>query len=307
MLVGYFVAAKLLKLSIFNSLGSITGGMTSTPALGTLIRVAGTDDVASAYAATYPIALVCVVLASQFLAILLQPIHPREGEGMSPKRESAAVPVPQRLILGCVLAFTGGFLDIYTYLIRGGVFANAQTSNLIFLGLRLMEGDWPQALNYFAQVASYVVGILVAGVVKRRIGTKGNLHWRQIVIFAEFILVTIIGYIPASFPPEPVNVIVAFICSVQVASFDSLEGTSFATTMCTGNLRQMGEHILAFVVDKRPGALRGVFKYVAIIVSFVMGAVIGTFFVAEMQEEAIWICCYTLFFVLSYLLVMEDG
>ena len=71
MLVGYFVAAKLLKLSIFNSLGSITGGMTSTPALGTLIRVAGTDDVASAYAATYPIALVCVVLASQFLAILL--------------------------------------------------------------------------------------------------------------------------------------------------------------------------------------------------------------------------------------------
>ena len=137
---------------------------------------------------------------------------------MSPKRERAAVPVPQRLILGCVLAFTGGFLDIYTYLIRGGVFANAQTSNLIFLGLRLMEGDWPQALNYFAQVASYVVGILVAGVVKRRIGTKGNLHWRQIVIFAEFILVTIIGYIPASFPPEPVNVIVAFICSVQVLS-----------------------------------------------------------------------------------------
>ena len=160
---------------------------------------------------------------------------------MSPKREKAAVPVPQRLILGCVLAFTGGFLDIYTYLIRGGVFANAQTSNLIFLGLRLMEGDWPQALNYFAQVASYVVGILVAGVVKRRIGTKGNLHWRQIVIFAEFILVTIIGYIPASFPPEPVNVIVAFICSVQVASFDSLEGTSFATTMCTGNLRSATE------------------------------------------------------------------
>ena len=95
---------------------------------------------------------------------------------MSPKREKAAVPVPQRLILGCVLAFTGGFLDIYTYLIRGGVFANAQTSNLIFLGLRLMEGDWPQALNYFAQVASYVVGILVAGVVKRRHVPKGTIR-----------------------------------------------------------------------------------------------------------------------------------
>ena len=71
MIVGYFVAAKLLKLSLFNNLGSITGGMTSTPALGTLISVAGTDDVASAYAATYPIALVSVVLCSQFIVILM--------------------------------------------------------------------------------------------------------------------------------------------------------------------------------------------------------------------------------------------
>lgn len=72
MIVGYFVAAKALKLSLLNNLGSITGGMTSTPALGTLIAVAGTDDVASAYAATYPIALVSVVLASQFLVVLFR-------------------------------------------------------------------------------------------------------------------------------------------------------------------------------------------------------------------------------------------
>ena len=72
MIVGYFVAAKVLKLSLLNNLGSITGGMTSTPALGTLISVAGTDDVASAYAATYPIALVSVVLASQFLVVLFR-------------------------------------------------------------------------------------------------------------------------------------------------------------------------------------------------------------------------------------------
>lgn len=72
MIVGYIIAVKLLKLSIFNALGSITGGMTSTPALGTLISVAGTDDVASAYAATYPIALVSIVLCSQFTVLLLK-------------------------------------------------------------------------------------------------------------------------------------------------------------------------------------------------------------------------------------------
>lgn len=70
MLTGYFVAAKLLKLSLLNNLGSITGGMTSTPALGTLISSAGTDDVAAAYAATYPVALVSVILVCQFLVLL---------------------------------------------------------------------------------------------------------------------------------------------------------------------------------------------------------------------------------------------
>ena len=68
--IGFFIAKYVMKLSLLNNLGSITGGMTSTPALGALIQTAGTSDVASAYAATYPIALVLVVLASQFLTYL---------------------------------------------------------------------------------------------------------------------------------------------------------------------------------------------------------------------------------------------
>lgn len=70
MIIGYIFAKYVLKLGLLNSLGSITGGMTSTPALGTLINVARTEDVASAYAATYPIALIAVVLVSQFLILL---------------------------------------------------------------------------------------------------------------------------------------------------------------------------------------------------------------------------------------------
>ena len=71
MVVGYLFAKYVLKLNLLNNLGAITGGMTSTPALGSLIAVAGTDDVASAYAATYPIALIGVVLGSQFFVLLL--------------------------------------------------------------------------------------------------------------------------------------------------------------------------------------------------------------------------------------------
>lgn len=70
MILGFLFAKYVLKLSLLNSLGSLTGGMTSTPALGTLINTAGTEDVAAAYAATYPIALIAVVLVSQFIIIL---------------------------------------------------------------------------------------------------------------------------------------------------------------------------------------------------------------------------------------------
>lgn len=70
MVIGYLFAKYVLKFNMLSNLGSITGAMTSTPALGTLIGVSKTDDVASAYAATYPIALIAVVLVSQFLVIL---------------------------------------------------------------------------------------------------------------------------------------------------------------------------------------------------------------------------------------------
>ena len=71
MVVGFLFARYICKLPLLNNLGSITGGMTSTPALGTLISTAGTDDVAGAYASTYPIALVLVVLATQLINSLM--------------------------------------------------------------------------------------------------------------------------------------------------------------------------------------------------------------------------------------------
>lgn len=71
MLVGFVLGKYVFKMSLFNNLGSITGGMTSTPALGTLIATAGTDEVTAAYASTYPFALVFVVLAAKIICIVL--------------------------------------------------------------------------------------------------------------------------------------------------------------------------------------------------------------------------------------------
>ena len=72
MILGFLFAKYVLKLSLLNNLGSLTGGMTSTPALGTLISTAGTEKVAAAYASTYPVALISVVIVSQLLLIIFK-------------------------------------------------------------------------------------------------------------------------------------------------------------------------------------------------------------------------------------------
>ena len=70
MIIGFILAKKVFKLDLFNTLGSITGGMTSTPALGALISTTGTDEVTAAYAATYPVALVFVVIAAKIIVMV---------------------------------------------------------------------------------------------------------------------------------------------------------------------------------------------------------------------------------------------
>lgn len=71
LIIGYIFATKVFKFQLLDTLGALTGGMTSTPALGTLIKVSGTDDVASAYASTYPVALILVVLASNLIGTFI--------------------------------------------------------------------------------------------------------------------------------------------------------------------------------------------------------------------------------------------
>ena len=64
-------AVKVFKIDVLRALGSICGGMTSTPALGTLMQVTRTEAVATAYAVTYPLALVAVVLSCMLIPMFM--------------------------------------------------------------------------------------------------------------------------------------------------------------------------------------------------------------------------------------------
>ena len=125
--------------------------------------------------------------------------------------------------LGAVLALAGGFLDAYTYLVRGGVFANAQTGNIVLLGVRLMEGDWAGAGHYLVPILAFAAGVLTAELVHARCGRWERLHWRQLTVAAEILLLAAVAFLPAA-ADGAANVLVSYVCAVQVQSFRKFHG-----------------------------------------------------------------------------------
>ena len=68
--------------------------------------------------------------------------------------------------LGIVLAVAGGFMDAYSYMCRDGVFANAQTGNMLLLGIHLSQKEWGVAAHYFFPVMAFAIGIALAEVIR---------------------------------------------------------------------------------------------------------------------------------------------
>ena len=197
--------------------------------------------------------------------------------------------------LGAVLALTGGFLDAYTYLIRGGVFANAQTGNIVLLGVRLMEGDWGGAGHYLVPILAFAAGVLAAELIRGRFRGAQALHWRQITVAAELLL-------PAALD-NAANVLVAFVCAVQVESFRKVNGNAFATTMCTGNLRSGTERLYLWgKTGERDHGHRAA-QYYGIIVFFIVGAALGAWCSGRWGQRAVLGACVLL--LAAFLLMFQ--
>ena len=196
----------------------------------------------------------------------------------------------ESLVLGLLLALAGGFFDAYTYLCRGGVFANAETGNIVLLGAHLAEGDFEKALRYLLPIVAFAFGVLSAELVKRRFKSRQNrdinIHWRQIVVLGEMVLVTIAALLPQS-ANAMVNIIISFVCAMQVETFRKVRGSAFATTMCTGNLRSGTEQLVIWRQTGDRGAARKMKNYYSIILVFILGGAIGALVTNAVGEKAL--------------------
>ena len=209
--------------------------------------------------------------------------------------------------VGILLALTGGILDAYSFLARGGVFANAQTGNIVLLGVYLAQGQYEKAARYIVPIVAFAVGILMAEAIKNRYRKRRYtaFHWRQIVITIEFLLLVIVAFLPQEMNMIA-NVLVSFVCSLQVQTFRKIHRITCATTMCTGNLRSGVEALYLYHQTGEKEYQRKGLGYLGVDLVFLVGAAAGTFAAFQWEEKAVLVSCVLLFLAFLVMLIREE-
>lgn len=206
---------------------------------------------------------------------------------------------------GIFLTLSGGFQDAYTYYTRGKVFANAQTGNIILLGHNAMNGDFTDAFRYPVPVLAFAGGIYISEVIRGIYREYGKLHWRQIVVVLEILLLFVVGFLPQSMNMAA-NILVSFVCAMQVEAFRKMKGSAYASTMCIGNLRSATEMLYRYRHTKEKGCLEKCLRYYGVILVFGIGAALGSFMTSLFEERTIWISCGFLFVCFCIMFIKED-
>ena len=210
----------------------------------------------------------------------------------------------ESFFLSALLSFSGGLQDAYTYNIRGNVFANAQTGNVVLMSQNFMCGQWLRGFYYLCPLIAFSLGVFAAERIESSFKNSKRPHWRQIILLIEMIVLAVVGILPAHLN-MPANMLVSFSCAMQVQAFRKVHGYGYASTMCIGNLRSGTESLSQYLRSGDPAVLRKALHLFGIILIFALGAGTGGILSGVFGIRTIWISVSILLAV-TILMVKES-
>jgi uncharacterized membrane protein YoaK (UPF0700 family) len=193
------------------------------------------------------------------------------------------------LTLGALLAVVGGFLDAYTYIDKGQVFANAMTGNVVLLGVSTALHDWNQASKHLMPIFAFAAGVAAAETVKRT-QLHHPVHWPATsCLVTETVVLFILGSLPNDYPEYLFTLSISFIAAFQSSLFSKIEKQPINTVMTTGNLRSFFQTLMSMLFlwprlqfDSR---LR---IFGTVCVAFFLGALFGGTVTPWAHNRALW-------------------
>lgn len=211
----------------------------------------------------------------------------------------------ESFLIAGILSVSGGLQDAYTYMYRGKVFANAQTGNIVLLAQNVVDRNWATALRYFSPLLFFALGVAMAEEIHLRYRKAQRIHWRQLVLAIEILLLFAVGFFPNEMDLLA-NAMVSFACAMQVQAFRKVNGYAFASTMCIGNLRSGMESLCAYGKTKDKKILRKTGNYFGIILLFAIGAALGGHLISYIGAKTIWISCIILLISFLCMFIKEE-
>ena len=190
--------------------------------------------------------------------------------------------------LGAILSFSGGLQDAYTYNVRGNVFANAQTGNVVLMSQNFMMGNRIIGIHYMFPLISFAAGVFITEQIEYRYKNSNGVHWRQLILLIEMALLGIVGFMPANLNIAA-NILVSFVCAMQVQAFRKVHGYGYASTMCIGNLRSGMESLSQYLRNKDQASLNKALHFFGIIMFFAFGAGAGGVLSNVLYTKTIWV------------------
>lgn len=212
----------------------------------------------------------------------------------------------ESLPVGTLLALVGGYLDAYTFLAHGGVFATAQTGNVILLGVDLAQRRWSTLDYRLLPIAAFLAGVGLAGVLaKERDGSRVPRvarHPARLVLVLEVCGLLAVGFAPVTRTWDaPVGAAVGLVAGLQLEAFRSVDGSSYATMMTTSNVRQLVDDTVQWAVRHDPEAGRHARDLACVVLFFALGGLAGALVTARLAGHAVWVAAAPLALVLVLL------
>lgn len=187
-----------------------------------------------------------------------------------------------------LLCIAGGFLDAYSYTVRGGVLATAQTGNFVFLCVALAAGSWPKATSYLVPILSFCAGTFVAHSVKCAAERRQSKYWRCSVLLFEIATLAVIAFLAQD---AVANALISFVSGVQLCVFRVADGNTVATTMCTGNLRSAMDSLFHFRQTGERQFFQMAVCYFCMIALFLLGALSAAYIAPVLGKVGVLIAC----------------
>lgn len=201
-----------------------------------------------------------------------------------------------------LLILTAGMMGAYTVTMRGNVFCNAQTLNIVMMGIELGKGDPAKAAYYLIPFAAYLGGALFATWLPIRLKRVTSSRYEILIISGEFVIMLLLGFLPLSAPVQIAQIAVNFAASMQFATFRKSSGYPMATTFVTNHVRQIGTYIIKYHETHNREDRKRCLKHVRMLANFFVGAFVLTAFEGLLQEKVIWLALIPLGFCLTVMI-----